>query len=108
MVAVLGMAGILSGSIDLGNGNVYELGGYAALIGWVTLLGGTALADRGFDSFEMWELATIGVTVLLIGATYFGQPVAFIDFMEGSHPWSSLGVAAVSYLGYWVAVFRRP
>ena len=105
--SVLGMVGILEGSISLGS--TWSIGEQAPIIGALALVTAVALHGPKISNWAIWELVVGAFAVALPVAVFIGQPTAVLGlFGEGSdlHPWTSIAVASVSYLGFWVATWR--
>jgi hypothetical protein len=105
--SVLGMVGILEGSISLGS--TWSIGEQAPIIGALALVTAVALHGPKVGNWAIWELVVGTFAIVLPIAVFIGQPTAVLElFGQGSdlHPWTSLAVAATSYLGFWIATWR--
>ena len=104
-LAVLGMVGILTGSIDLGSVGSYQLSNIAVVLGALSLAGAMALHGRPLGTYQNWELALASAAGGLVIVIYLGEPIALIDMIERSSPWTEMATAALAYAGLWVVAF---
>ena len=105
--SVLGMVGVLEGSISLGS--TWSIGEQAPIVGALALVTAVALHGPSVGNWEIWELVVGGLSVILPVVVFVGQPVAVLELFGTSsdlHPWTSLVVALGAYLGFWIATWR--
>lgn len=98
-IAVLAVVGILTGSVDLGSGRVYDVGRVAVAGGLLALAGAALLGGRSAGDLELWEYVTVAVAVGVFVGTY-ADVLLVTDLLSQYHPWTGLVASAASYLGY--------
>lgn len=104
--ALLGMIGVLEGTINLGGESVWAISEVAVSVGFLSLIAGALLGGRDPSDYESWEIATVAVALALHAVVFLEEPVAAVELLEDNHPWTGLLAAAVSYVGYWALAFR--
>lgn len=106
-ISVLGMVGIMTGSIDLGSTGTWELADVAVIMGGLSLAAGTALHGRTLDSYETYEYVAVGVAVAILVVSYTGQPAVVDEWLHKSTPWTELGAGIIAFAGYYVTSLGR-
>jgi len=106
--ATLGMVDVLTGSIDLGS-TTLSIGEQAPIAAFAALVVAAGIHGPRLKQMAIWELVLGIVAVSLPVLVFVGQPVALVDLFGTAseyHPWTSLGLATLAYMGLWVLSWR--
>lgn len=100
-VAVAGVLGFFTGTLEITAEHTYEVTEHAMYAGLGALAIALFFGGRDLGDMETWEVGAVGAAVVSLLSAEHIEQVA--DIVAENEPHAGLALAGVSVLGYWVA-----